>query len=313
MSLTLVYRGKNVRFSMRLKKAHWLSALAVFALFSGIVVHLFFTVNATPDTQILLPDNFASVTENNKQTIPSINSKSVEQLSNEQKVLALTVKLAELQSQVLRLNALGNRLASNANIPSKEFDFSKAPPSGGPMQTLAMATPKSYSVLLAEIELLTQELEQGENQLRLLESLALGHHIEDSSYLSGRPIKKGWLSSYYGIRKDPFNGRPAMHKGVDFAGKEDAPIIATASGVVSWASERYGYGKLIEIDHGNGLKTRYGHNKEILVNVGDVVNKGQTIARMGSTGRSTGPHVHYEILRKNSQINPLKYVYRKAK
>lgn len=313
MSLTLVYRGKNVRFSMRLKKAHWLSALAVFALFSGIVVHLFFTVNATPDTQILLADNFSSVTENNKQTIASIHNKSVEQLSNEQKVLALTVKLAELQSQVLRLNALGNRLASNANIPSKEFDFSKAPPSGGPMQTLAMATPKSYSVLLAEIELLTQELEQGENQLRLLESLALGHHIEDSSYLSGRPIKKGWLSSYYGIRKDPFNGRPAMHKGVDFAGKEDAPIIATASGVVSWASERYGYGKLIEIDHGNGLKTRYGHNKEILVNVGDVVNKGQTIARMGSTGRSTGPHVHYEILRKNSQINPLKYVYRKAK
>jgi len=312
MSLTLVYRGKNVRFSMRLKKAHWLSALVVFALFSGIVVHLFFTVNATPNTQ-MLADNISSVDESNKQIISSINSERAEQLSNEQKVLALTVKLAELQSQVLRLNALGNRLASNANIPSKEFDFSEAPPSGGPMQTLAMATPKSYSTLLAEIELLTQELEQGESQLRLLESLALGHHIEDSSYLSGRPIKKGWLSSYYGIRKDPFNGRPAMHKGVDFAGKEDAPIIATGSGVVSWASERYGYGKLIEIDHGNGLKTRYGHNKEILVNVGDVVNKGQTIARMGSTGRSTGPHVHYEILRQNNQINPLKYVYRKAK
>ncbi len=312
MSLTLVYRGKNVRFSMRLKKAHWLSALVVFALFSGIVVHLFFTVNATPNTQ-MLADNISSVDESNKQIISSINSERAEQLSNEQKVLALTVKLAELQSQVLRLNALGNRLASNANIPSKEFDFSEAPPSGGPMQTLAMTTPKSYSTLLAEIELLTQELEQGESQLRLLESLALGHHIEDSSYLSGRPIKKGWLSSYYGIRKDPFNGRPAMHKGVDFAGKEDAPIIATGSGVVSWASERYGYGKLIEIDHGNGLKTRYGHNKEILVNVGDVVNKGQTIARMGSTGRSTGPHVHYEILRQNNQINPLKYVYRKAK
>lgn len=104
-----------------------------------------------------------------------------------------------------------------------------------------------------------------------------------------------------------------MHKGVDFAGKENTPIIATASGVVTWASKRYGYGQLIEINHGNGLITRYGHNKDLLVNVGDVVNKGQNIALMGSTGRSTGPHVHYEILRNNKQINPIKFVYRKGK
>ena len=104
-----------------------------------------------------------------------------------------------------------------------------------------------------------------------------------------------------------------MHKGIDFAGKEDGDIIATASGVVSWSSDRYGYGQLIEINHGDGLKTRYGHNKVLLVNVGDVVTKGQVIAKMGSTGRSTGPHVHYEILHNNKQINPLKFVYRKAK
>ena len=125
----------------------------------------------------------------------------------------------------------------------------------------------------------------------MLESLAFGHHIENNRYLSGRPISKGWLSSYYGMRKDPFSGRPAMHKGVDFAGKEDAEIIATGSGVVTWSGKRYGYGQLIEIDHGEGLKTRYGHNKNLLVAVGDVIDKGQVIARMGSTGRSTGPHV----------------------
>ena len=160
---------------------------------------------------------------------------------------------------------------------------------------------------------MSNELLIEEKQLKILESITLGHHIENSSYLSGRPITKGWLSSYFGTRKDPFNGRPAMHKGVDFAGKEDAEIIATAAGVVSWASDRYGYGNLIEINHGKGLKTRYGHNKNLLVNVGDVVSKGQVIARMGNTGRSTGPHVHYEILKNNSQINPIKYVYRKAK
>ena len=167
--------------------------------------------------------------------------------------------------------------------------------------------------MLANISIVESGLNVEEKQLKLLESITLGHHIENTSYLSGRPIKKGWLSSYFGTRKDPFNGRPAMHKGVDFAGKEDAAIITTAAGVVSWAGDRYGYGQLIEINHGKGLKTRYGHNKTILVEVGDVVSKGQIIARMGSTGRSTGPHVHYEILRNNKQIDPIKYVYRKAK
>jgi murein DD-endopeptidase MepM/ murein hydrolase activator NlpD len=104
-----------------------------------------------------------------------------------------------------------------------------------------------------------------------------------------------------------------MHKGIDFAGKEGTGVVATGSGVVSWASNRYGYGELVEINHGNGLKTRYGHNKTIVVKVGDVVSKGQVIAKMGSTGRSTGPHVHYEILKNDRQIDPLKYVYRKSK
>jgi murein DD-endopeptidase MepM/ murein hydrolase activator NlpD len=233
--------------------------------------------------------------------------------SDKQQVIALTLKLAELQSQVLRLNALGDRLADENDIPEKEFNFDQLPPSGGPVQGTETVNNKTLAELLLEINALEQELDKEEKQLKVLESLTLGHHIQNSSYLSGRPIVKGWLSSYYGIRKDPFSKQPAMHKGVDFAGKEDAPIIATAGGVITWASERYGYGNLIEIDHGDGYKTRYGHNKELLVNLGDVVEKGQVIARMGSTGRSTGPHVHYEILRNNTQINPIKYVYRKAK
>jgi len=307
MSLTLLYRGKNVRFSMRLKKAHWLSALVVFSLLSGFIIHLFISNDATPainkSQSLYLSNTDLNNIESSKKTL----------VDSQQKTLTLSLKLAELQSQVLRLNALGDRLATDAEIPQKEFDFNQLPPSGGPIQSIAEVNIKSFTQLFSEIALLEQQLPQEEKKLRLLESLTLGHHIQDSSYLSGRPIKRGWLSSYYGVRKDPFHGNPAMHKGVDFAGKEDSDIIATASGVVSWASDRYGYGNLIEINHGNGLKTRYGHNKEILVNVGDVVEKGQVIAHMGSTGRSTGPHVHYEILRKNRQINPLKFVYRKAK
>ncbi|MGL1957981.1 MAG: M23 family metallopeptidase [Colwellia sp.] len=298
MSLTLLYRGKNVRFSMRLNKLHWLSAILAFGLVSGFVVHLMLPTAIQP-----IETNYGLIDQNENSSATT----------KDQHITALTIKLAELQSHVLRLNALGERLADDANIPEKEFNFKQIPASGGPALAGGELIKKTFAQLLEEVSRLEEVLFHEEKQLEMLESLTLGHHIDNNSYLSGRPITKGWLSSYYGVRKDPFNGRPAMHKGIDFAGKEDAPIIATASGVVSWSGKRYGYGNLIEINHGDGIKTRYGHNKELLVEVGDVVDKGQVIAKMGSTGRSTGPHVHYEILRNNTQINPIKFVYRKAK
>ncbi|MFT5812317.1 MAG: murein DD-endopeptidase MepM/ murein hydrolase activator NlpD [Psychroserpens sp.] len=163
---------------------------------------------------------------------------------------------------------------------------------------------KSLDKLLHNITTLAETLGHEEKQLKMLESVSFGHHIENRRYLSGRPITKGWLSSYFSIRKYPFNGKLSMHKGVYFAGSENADIIVTASGVVSWADDRYSYGKLIEINHGDGLKNRYGHDKIVKVSVGDVVNKGQVISKMGSTGRSTRPHIHYEILRNNRQRAP---------
>jgi len=298
MSLTLLYRGKNVRFSMQLTKLHWLSAVCAFALISGLVVHLVASNKLQP--------------EGDKYQILSQVNQAPNKVKD-QKITALTIKLAELQSQVLRLNALGDRLADDANIPEKEFNFNQLPASGGPVSEAFPINDKTLEQLFIEIEHFESKINYEEKQLQMLESLSFGHHIQNNGYLSGRPITKGWLSSYYGVRKDPFNGKPTLHKGVDFAGKEDTAIIATASGVVTWASKRYGYGNLVEINHGDGLTTRYGHNKDLLVNVGDVVNKGQKIARMGSTGRSTGPHVHYEILRNNKQIDPIKFVYRKGK
>ena len=311
MSLTLLYRGKNVRFSMRLNKLRWLSAVLVFALISGLIVHLILSADEKPESKVeYLTNNTIDIKKDNPGIV-ILDPKEVK--LKKQQLTALTIKLAELQSHVLRLNALGERLAENANIPEQEFNFDKLPPSGGPSASSSEISQKSFDQLLLEVSQLENLLDHEENQLHMLESLTLGHHIENTRYLSGRPITKGWLSSYYGIRKDPFNGRPTMHKGIDFAGNEDGNIIATASGVVSWSDERYGYGQLIEINHGDGLKTRYGHNKKLLVSVGDVVTKGQVIAKMGSTGRSTGPHVHYEILHNDKQINPLKFVYRKAK
>jgi len=283
---------------MQLTKLHWLSAVCAFALISGLVVHLVASNKLQP--------------EGDKYQILSQVNQAPNKVKD-QKITALTIKLAELQSQVLRLNALGDRLADDANIPEKEFNFNQLPASGGPVSEAFPINDKTLEQLFIEIEHFESKINYEEKQLQMLESLSFGHHIQNNGYLSGRPITKGWLSSYYGVRKDPFNGKPTLHKGVDFAGKEDTAIIATASGVVTWASKRYGYGNLVEINHGDGLTTRYGHNKDLLVNVGDVVNKGQKIARMGSTGRSTGPHVHYEILRNNKQIDPIKFVYRKGK
>jgi murein DD-endopeptidase MepM/ murein hydrolase activator NlpD len=272
--------------------------VCAFALISGVVVHLIASNKLQPNGE-------------KYQVLSQVNSAPMQ--VKEQKITALTIKLAELQSQVLRLNALGDRLADVANIPAEEFNFKQLPASGGPTSNTFLVNDKTLEQLFIEIEHFESKISYEEKQLQMLESLTFGHHIQNSGYLSGRPIAKGWLSSYYGVRKDPFNGKATMHKGIDFAGKENTAIIATASGVVTWASTRYGYGNLIEINHGDGLMTRYGHNKNLLVNVGDVVNKGQKIARMGSTGRSTGPHVHYEILRNNKQIDPIKFVYRKGK
>ncbi|KGK01161.1 M23 family metallopeptidase [Thalassotalea sp. ND16A] len=295
MSLTLLYRGQNVRFSLKLSKPRWLAIVGGFAVVSGLVMHS----ALKPD---VVPAHLQTVKQKPESTI-----------ANDQQVIALSVKIAEMQSHILRLNALGERLADEADIPMNEFNMAAFPPTGGPAQTVALKSEFSLSDLEKQLLDLSINVEQKENQLNLLESFALGHHIESTSYLSGRPIGKGWLSSYYGVRKDPFNGKPTMHKGVDFAGKENDQVFSTGSGVVSYAGERWGYGNLVEIDHGTGYKTRYAHNKSHLVKIGDVVTKGQAIALMGSTGRSTGPHVHYEILRNDKQINPTKYVYRKPK
>jgi len=222
---------------------------------------------------------------------------------------ALTLRLGELQGRMLRLDALGQRFVESGMVAADEFDFEQPAAVGGPE---GKAPRESFSApsLTEMIEQLEEQLEDREQQLRLLDRLASRKKLEEELYVAGRPITWGWLSSPYGYRSDPFTGKRAWHDGVDFAGKEGSDIIAVAGGVVTWAGERYGYGNLVEIDHGEGLVTRYGHCKEIRVKVGDVVQKGQVIALMGSTGRSTGPHVHFEVLKNGRSRDPLKYIAR---
>lgn len=217
---------------------------------------------------------------------------------------ALAARLGRMQASVIRLNVLGQRLVKVARLDASEFNFDDPPSYGGPSETETVASIDFDNVIAS----LNEQLSSREQQLDVLEDVIMNRQLRNASKPRGRPILKGWTSSYYGKRTDPFTGKLAMHKGMDFAGKEGSEIVAVASGVVTWAGERYGYGQLVEVNHGNGYSTRYGHNAELLVAVGDSVEKGQPISLMGSTGRSTGPHVHFEVLEKGRQVNPAKFV-----
>jgi len=224
--------------------------------------------------------------------------------SAESELDALAARLGKMQADVIRLNALGQRLVKVAKLDAKEFDFKNAPAYGGPSETESVAN-VDFDNLVVNLD---KQLASREEQLDVLEEVIMNRQLRSESKPRGRPITKGWTSSYYGKRTDPFSGKLAMHKGMDFAGKEGSEIVSVANGVVTWAGDRYGYGNLIEINHGNGYSTRYGHNAKLAVEVGDSIEKGQTISYMGSTGRSTGPHVHFEVLKNDRQVNPAKFV-----
>ena len=145
-------------------------------------------------------------------------------------------------------------------------------------------------------------------KLTAMESMLIDRALQDQIRPKGRPALGGWMSSLYGYRSDPLSGKKEFHQGVDFAGKLDTPITAVAAGIVIWSGLRFGYGNLVEISHGNGYTTRYAHNRKNLVAVGEKVEKGEIIALMGASGRSTGTHVHFEVLRYGKHLNPNSYL-----
>lgn len=239
----------------------------------------------------------------------SLQRQEVEQAKEQARLelSALTVKIGEIQSKVVRLDALGERLTEIADLDEGEFDFTAVPAQGGP-EIAVQASVQTAAMLDDSINDILARLTDREQQLETLEALITNNELNKNRRLAGRPILRGWMSSPYGMRNDPFSGKPAFHGGMDFAGKEGSDVVAVASGVVTWASNRYGYGNLVEIHHSDGTRTRYGHLKDIHVQVGDVVKKGKTLASMGSTGRSTGPHVHFEVFKNGRTVDPATYI-----
>jgi murein DD-endopeptidase MepM/ murein hydrolase activator NlpD len=267
-------------------------------LMSGSL-YLGYTLNPSQDNQALIDEWQADV---HRQQIQLTHIRE----EADADIDALSSRIGLLQAHVMRLDALGRKLVHMASIDKSEFDFDSTPALGGPeTETNKGLEPSDVS---QAIDQLSEELGKRENQLEVLENLVLNENLQKEVLPRGRPILKGWLSSYYGMRTHPISGRREMHKGIDFAGSMGGPVIAVAKGVVVYAGKRYNYGKIVDIAHGNGYVTRYAHNSKILVSVGDTVEKGFKIAEIGSSGRSTGPHVHFEVIKNGREINPVRFI-----
>lgn len=281
------------------KPLHLLLMIGMVGLIVTGSVYVGYTLNPGQDNQALI-DEWQTDVHHQQVQLEYIREEADADID------ALSSRIGLLQAHVMRLDALGRKLVKMARIDKSEFDFENTPALGGP------ETDSDKVVELDELSLaidkLSLQLEDREDKLVVMENLVLNENLKKEVEPSGRPIIKGWLSSYFGMRTHPLSGRREMHKGIDFAGKMGGPVIAVAKGVVTYAGKRYNYGNLVEIAHGNGYTTRYAHNSKILVSVGDTVEKGFQIAEIGSSGRSTGPHVHFEVIHNGREINPVRFI-----
>ena len=215
-------------------------------------------------------------------------------------------QIAEMQSRLWRMEALASYMHETSGLPKDEFDFDAPVSQGGPLSNEAEVL--AVDNLDTQLASLSRRLKQRETELSILDQVLLGIYNDKGARPAGAPIVKGWMSSPFGERVDPISGKKAWHEGMDFAGAKGSEVIAVANGVVVFAGYRDGYGKMVEISHGKDMRTRYGHHEEVLVHAGQSVKRGDVIALMGSSGRSTGPHVHFEVLKEGRSVNPARYV-----
>jgi murein DD-endopeptidase MepM/ murein hydrolase activator NlpD len=295
--------GKARQFELNRPLAMTVSAVVLLSVLTGVLflgVHLGRSgIVSDPVRQV---SHWGAALEEQRLQVAAARRELQEGLD------ALASRVGQMNAHVIRLDALGRRLTEMANLDKGEFNFDSAPPRGGPENVVAGSV--AMPDLSAAIDDLARQIKDRERQLSVLESMISTRNLSQQLLPGGRPVTQGWISSYFGTRADPFTGRTAVHRGVDFAGPAGAQVVAVASGVVTFTKERFGYGKTVEINHGNGYVTRYAHNQKVLVQVGETVKKGQPIALIGSTGRSTGPHLHFEVLKNGRAVDPMTFVRR---
>jgi murein DD-endopeptidase MepM/ murein hydrolase activator NlpD len=220
---------------------------------------------------------------------------------------AMAVRVGQMQAQLQRLDALGARLTKLTGMKPEEFQFSKPPAQGGPLVVFP-ENKVSENGLSQQLDRLSRVVSDRSDKLLALETLLLQNQLSRKLLPSIPPVHTGFYSSNFGWRIDPFTGRNAMHEGVDFVADAGTPIYASAGGVVDYASYQPDYGNMVEIDHGNDIVTRYAHASKLFVKVGQVVRRGEKIAEVGTTGRSTGNHLHFEVRYKGIAQNPVRFL-----
>lgn len=303
MHIILLSRHQGAARSLSLDLRWLLVALVMLvtaALASGVAVGAWWVPQSPA-----LPDSaqVAQALDRQREEVGAVRVDAQRQLD------AFAVHVAELQARLTRLDALGERLTELAELDASEFDFSLNVGQGGLEEVLdgAAYAPPPFMSTLDELAL---RLDSREQQLEVLEQLLAERRLDEAEYLAGRPVLQGYMSSPFGRRTDPLSGRLSVHKGVDFAAKAGSDVVAVAAGVVTASGRRSGYGNTVEISHVDGYVTLYAHNQSNLVQVGDLVQRGQTIAKVGSTGRSTGYHVHFEVTKDGRVVNPASYIAR---
>lgn len=307
INVILISNARNRSFKLELR-SFTLYLLVCFVMVSGIAAFYTGYQHARQESVEIL--NAARLqTQAVWQTEIADQDKSLQELkiNTEKSIDAMAGRLSVLQGYVMRLDALGSRLAAMANLDDIEFGIENPPGLGGPLQESG-ESPVSMSDLLKTFNEMEYVLKDRSEKLTAMESMLINRTLQKETAPGGKPSLGGYLSSFFGFRTDPVSGKSEFHEGLDFSGKFGTPVVAVAAGIITWSGVHPGYGNLIEMSHGNGYVTVYAHNNKNLVSVGEKVEKGEVIATMGNTGRSTGTHVHFEVIRNGQHVDPKKYL-----
>jgi len=293
MQIIVLHHRFNAK-SITLTHWHLMAAILMFVLFGIVMAFLLYYL----DIPFVRDMHASSAQEDNSKKDQYIK----------ENLAAMATKLGEMQAQLMRLDALGERVQGLAGVTPQEFNFKELPGRGGSEHSSVQQEPLSMNEFQHLLDAMAKEVERRLDYMNVVETTLMNHKIKSKLLPTTQPVNASYNASGFGWRFDPFTGRNAFHEGIDFAAATGTPIVAAAGGVVIAAEYHHQFGNMLEIDHGNDIVTRYAHASRLLVNVGDIVKRGQHVADIGSTGRSTGPHLHFEVLVKGVQQDPHKFL-----
>lgn len=301
MQIILLHPSFNAK-SLTLTRWHLLVVVVLFVLSVIMAASLLYYLTFRHVAQLDIPlvrDVVASATHDDS----SKKDKYIKE-----NIAAMAMKLGEMQAQLMRLDALGERVQGLAGVKPQEFNFKELPGRGGMEQSSVQDKPLSMDEFQDLLNVLAKDVERRADYMNVVESTLMSYKIKSKLLPTIQPVNVSYNASSFGWRLDPFTGRRAYHEGIDFAAAVGTPIVAAAGGVVIAAEYHHQYGNMLEIDHGNDIVTRYAHASRLLAKVGDIVKRGQHVADIGSSGRSTGAHLHFEVLVRGTQQDPYKFL-----